>query len=400
MSLSRLRVLVVTKIFPNAEEPLSSPFNRQQFAALGRRCDVEVLATIPWFPGARIFRRWSAAGRLTGVPARDVIDCLAVRHPRFLFLPRVGHALAGALYAASLAPLVLASYRSVDVVLGSWAYPDGVAAVALAAMLGVPSVVKLHGSDLNVVAAMAGPRLNLRWALPRAARVVAVSRALAEAAERLGVSPARIEVVGNGVDPDLFHPADRARARAELGLPSDGKLLLYVGRLERGKGVLDLLSAFARMAPAHPDFRLALVGEGAAGDECRRRAAMLGAQVLVAGARPLAEVPRWMAASDLVTLPSWNEGSPNAVLEALSCGRPVVASRVGGVPELIDSPSLGELVPARDPAALAEALVRVAHGHFPAADIAARARGSWDESADRLHDVLRRAAGERPRVSA
>src|SRR5215471_16974608 len=93
-----MRVLVVSKIFPNAVEPQSAPFNRQQLAALGRRCDVEVLATIPWFPGAGALARWTSAGRLTAVPPRDVIDDLPVRHPRVLYVPRFGHALSGALY--------------------------------------------------------------------------------------------------------------------------------------------------------------------------------------------------------------------------------------------------------------------------------------------------------------
>jgi glycosyltransferase involved in cell wall biosynthesis len=389
----RLRVLVITKIFPNALEPLSSPFNRQQFAALGRLCDVEVLASIPWFPGARALRRWSAAGRLTRVPREDTIDGLAVRHPRFLFVPRYGHALSGALYAASLLPSVFSRRGRIDVVLGSWAYPDGAAAVALGALLGVPVVIKLHGSDLNVVAKLAGPRENLRWALPRARRVVAVSRALGDEAVRLGARPERIAVVHNGVDGALFFPRDRAEARRELGL-SNQKRLLYVGRLERQKGVLDLLDAFARLAPARPDFALTLVGDGSARGECQTRAAAIGAQVQLIGARPLDEVPRFLAACDLLTLPSWNEGTPNVVLEALACGRKVVATRTGGIPDVIDSPRLGELVPVRDPAQLACALERVADGAYDGAEIAALgARGGWAESAARLLAVLTEAAG-------
>jgi len=92
-------------------------------------------------------------------------------------------------------------YRGrVDVLFGSWAYPDGFAAVVLASLLRVPSVIKLHGSDIDVVARLPGPRRRLQWALPRAARVVAVSRPLAEAAIALGASPDRVDVVRNGVD--------------------------------------------------------------------------------------------------------------------------------------------------------------------------------------------------------
>src|SRR6185503_6166198 len=137
-----MRVLIVTKIFPNRVEPLSSPFNRRQFVALSKLCDVEILATIPWFPGAFAFRRWSSAARLSAVPASDFIEGVSVRHPRYLLLPRIGHAVAGPLYAASLAASVLRYRGHTDVVLGSWAYPDGFAAVVLAELLGVPAVIK------------------------------------------------------------------------------------------------------------------------------------------------------------------------------------------------------------------------------------------------------------------
>src|SRR3954467_3874591 len=101
-----MKVLIITKIFPNSVEPLSSPFNRQQFSALSRLCEVEILGTIPWFPGASAFGRWSTAGRLSRVPAEERVDGLRVRHPRVAFLPKVGHAIAGPLYAASLATTV------------------------------------------------------------------------------------------------------------------------------------------------------------------------------------------------------------------------------------------------------------------------------------------------------
>lgn len=387
-----MRVLIVTKIFPNAADPLSSPFNRQQFAALGKLCEVEVLATIPWYPGASLLRRWSAAGRMTAVPMSDYIDGLPVKHPRTLFLPRYGHSFSAALYAASLLPYVPAYRGKVDVVLGSWAYPDGVAAIALGAMLGVPSVVKLHGSDINVVSKMSGPRRNLMWALPRARRVVAVSRALADEAVSLGVARERVALVQNGVDETLFHPRDPWEARAALGLSPDGRRIVYVGRLEKTKGALDLLQAFATLAPHHPDLSLTLIGDGSGRAECEALVERIGPQVTLAGARPLPEVPLWMGAADVITLPSWNEGTPNVILEALACGRPVVGTRVGGIPDLITAPSLGELVPARDPAALASALERVAFGSYDAQGISRLgARGGWAESAAKLHRVLEEA---------
>ena len=108
-----MRVVAVTRLFPNPLEPLWCPFNKQQFAALGRLCDVEVLGVIPWFPGARAARRWSAAGKLVDVPAHEVVDGLRVAHPRYLLAPKLPSASA-TLYAASLrasssSPLIASS---------------------------------------------------------------------------------------------------------------------------------------------------------------------------------------------------------------------------------------------------------------------------------------------------
>ena len=388
-----MRVLIVTKIFPNRLEPFSSPFNRRQFAALARLCDVEVLATIPWFPGAAAFGRWSSAGRLAAVPQQERIDGLWVGHPRFAFVPKVGHAIAGLLYAASLARAVLARRGRVDVVLGSWAYPDGFAAVLLADLLGVPAVIKLHGSDMNVVARWRGPRRCLEWAMPRAARVVAVSRQLAAAAAALGAAPDRIDVVPNGVDRQTFKPSDRADARAQLGLTPHGKVVLFVGHLTEPKGAGDLIRAVQLAAGQVVDVSLVMVGDGAGAASCRALASNLGERVVFAGAQPQERIPLWLAACDVLALPSWNEGMPNVVLEALACGRAVVATNVGGIPDVLSGPP-HELVAPRDPGALAQALARALRSDYEPRLIAERlARPDWDGSARLLHQSLLSAVG-------
>ena len=295
-----MRVLVVTRQFPNARDPSFSSFNRQQFAALGKRCEVEVLATVPWFPGVRLFARWSAAGRMVDVPRQERIDGLAVAHPRYLYVPRIARLAGGALYAASLAGEVRRRRGRHDVVLGSWAFPDGVAAVALARILGVPAVVKVHGSDMNVLARNPSIAVNLRWALPRARRVVAVSRPLGDVVASFGVPSERIDIVPNGVDTALFHPSDRGAARAELGHGGDEcPWLLYVGRLEESKGVLDLIEAFEVLARRRSDVRLAIVGNGSLRRACERAShGPLAGRILLAGPQPFERIPLWMAACD------------------------------------------------------------------------------------------------------
>ena len=389
LSQSPLRVLVVTELFPNAIAPTFAIYNRLQMAALGRICEVDVRAVIPWFPGARWFKDTSPAGRFADVPAEEQIDGLRVRHPRFFFIPKIGRPLSPALYAASLWPQVRELRGQIDVILGCWAFPDGVAAIILAKLLGVAVAVKVHGSDLNVVPKDRSLRRVLSWGLPHANRLIAVSRPLGERAIELGVARDRVEVVSNGIDREIFKPQDRAQARRDLQLDADKRWILYVGRLDPAKGVLDLLEAFARLAPAHPDLRLALVGDGPAMEACRQAASTLEGRITLPGSLDMPTVARWIAACDVLTLPSWNEGTPNVLLEAFACGRRVVSTRVGGIPDVVSSPRLGELVEARDVPALAEALARVAHQPYAPEELIAAAPYSWPDSAARLRDVLR-----------
>jgi teichuronic acid biosynthesis glycosyltransferase TuaC len=377
-----MRVLAITKIFPNAAEPLSAPFNRQQFAALADHCDLSVMATIPWFPGAGLLGKWSTAGKLAAVPRRETIDGIDVTHPRTLFIPKGAFATWGPLYAASIAP-ALAPYRNkVDVVLGSWAYPDGFAAVIAAKLLGVPCVVKLHGSARRMTA----------WALPRAERVVAVSRPLADEAIALGCSPDRVKVVMNGVDAELFTPRDRAAARSELGLPA-GPLAVCVGNLKPEKGVLDLGRAWEAVLREVPDATLVVVGDGPLKGELEAVTRQHGERVRLIARQPLERIPLYLAAADILVLPSHSEGTPNVVLEALASGRRVVATTVGGVPDLITSSTLGTLVPPSEPAALATAIATALRLPYDAQEVARLgARGGWAASASALHAVLTEAA--------
>ncbi|HXU63936.1 MAG TPA: glycosyltransferase family 4 protein [Polyangia bacterium] len=390
-----MRVLVVTELYPNQISPTFAIYNGIQCAALSRLCEVDVRATVPWFPGARRFKDRSAAGQFADLPAEEEVRGVRVRHPRFLIIPKIGQPLSPLLYAASLWPHVRSLRGQVDVVLGCWAFPDGLAAIMLARLLGAAVAVKVHGSDLNVLPQDPKLRALIRWGLPHVDRLIAVSRPLGERAVELGVPRDRVRVVANGIDRDLFHPRDRVEARAKLGLPADGKLLLYIGRLDRAKGVNDLAEAFTRLAAAHPDLRLAIVGGGPEQTTCENLAAAHPGRVFATGALPMTQLPDWIAACDILTLPSWNEGTPNVLLEALASGRRVVATRVGGIPDVVSDPKLGELVEARDVPGLAAALARAAATPYDPQEMTVAAPYSWPESAARLRDVLDEAVAHR-----
>jgi glycosyltransferase involved in cell wall biosynthesis len=165
-----------------------------------------------------------------------------------------------------------------------------------------------------------------------------------------------------------------------LGLAEDAEMVLYVGRLVAEKGLRELLDAAGRLHGSRPRLQLALVGEGPLRTELQALASATGVPVHFAGAQPPAEVARWMAASNLVTLPSYSEGHPNVLVEALACGRPVVATPVGGIPEVVDASS-GLLVPVRDAAALATGLTQALQRDWDSSTLAARFSRSWQQVA-------------------
>jgi glycosyltransferase involved in cell wall biosynthesis len=279
------------------------------------------------------------------------------------------------------------------VVLGTWAYPDGCAAILAARAFGKPCVVKVHGTDINNIAKRPSARAVLRRVLPMADALVSVSAGLSDELEGLGVPRAKIHLVANGVDKAVFAPRDKRAARRALGVPESAPVVLFAGRLESGKGMAELLEAAAIVRARVPGFVLAVLGEGDWAARVAEAAAASNGGIVAPGVRPLKEVAEWLTACDVFTLPSWMEGTPNVVLEALASGRPVVATRVGGIPGVLPEPDAGRLVPAKDAGALADALVetlaRVRDGGFAPEKVAAFGPKSWGESAGALYEVLR-----------
>lgn len=384
-----MRVLALTTIFPHAENPRAAPYIRQQAVALSRLCRLDVLGVLPWFPAPRALRRFTYWGTdFSAVPREEVIDGLAVRHPRFFYVPRL-NALSAATYAASLLPLLAPLRADLDALYATWAYPDGAAALALGRLLGLPVVMQVIGSDVNRVAKYAAARRQLRWSLPRVGGVVAVSRPLADAMVELGAPADRVHVIPTGLDRSVFHVRSRSAARRALDQPEDAKLIVFVGRLYEAKGIIELLDAFEVLAARRPSYRLVVIGSGPAHAVCEERATRHGERLRLAGELDPERIAEWLAASDVLALPSHDEGTPNVVLEALGCGRKIVASNVGGIPALVSSPEQGQLVPPRAVPALTAALERVLDEPYDAERVAASVElFDWDENARRVLAVL------------
>jgi glycosyltransferase involved in cell wall biosynthesis len=222
--------------------------------------------------------------------------------------------------------------------------------------------------------------------------LVAVSGESKENTLKLETPKQRIRVIPNGADLQQFAPEDKRLSRSELGLPQDKRIIVYTSRLARAKGLSFLLTAFRNVLEHERDCLLVLVGDGDYRQHLALEIAELGLRdyVILTGRKPHTEVTKWMNAGDIVVLPSLTEGAPLPIYEALACGRPLVASRVGGIPEIITSDDYGLLVPPADSEALAEALIYGLHKEWNPKQIRDySARYSWGNVASQLIELYR-----------
>jgi glycosyltransferase involved in cell wall biosynthesis len=214
---------------------------------------------------------------------------------------------------------------------------------------------------------------------------VTVSEALRQGVLELGADPARVITLRNGVDLGRFRPGDRAAARARLGL--DGTVLLSVGNLLEIKGHHLVVEALRDL----PGATAVIAGDGPMRGSLARLAQELGVseRVRLLGNVPQEELVDLYNAADMLVLASSREGMPNVVLESLACGTPVVATAVGGIPELLDSPDAGRLLPQRSAAAIATAVRALLAGPPDRSRVAAHGgRFGWQPVIDGLAGVI------------
>jgi glycosyltransferase involved in cell wall biosynthesis len=349
-----MKVLTFSTLYPNAARPAHGVFVETRLRQLLASGEIQssVVAPVPWFPFTHpAFGAYAAQARAPRAETRNGIDVL---HPRFPVLPKIGMTLAPLLLYRAVRPLVerVRRERGFDLIDAHYFYPDGVAAAMLARVLDVPAVITARGSDVNLIAQYRFPRRMIRWAARQAAAVVTVSQALKDKLVALGVEHERIHVLRNGVDLELFHADDRDTLRAELGLRRP--TLLSVGNLLAFKGHGLVIEALSLV----PECELVIAGEGPdrAAFEALARQCGVSGRVRFVGSVNQQDLRRFYCAADALVLASSREGWPNVLLEAMACGTPVIATAVGGVPEIVTSPDAGAVVKERSAPALARAV--------------------------------------------
>ena len=383
-----MKVAVVTHYFPTSAMPWQGHSAYQTLRELTKMCDLHVFCSVAEYPKLLKPKSPHKAVDLAWRPAE-----VKVTYIPYTALPVISRSLNGYSIARNVLPHVRAF--DPDVILNYVIYPQGLAAVIIGEKLHVPTVLTAIGSDLNRIADPLCGMLT-RQTLRRADFVTTVSHDLCLTARRMGAHPGSTRPKLNGCDTKVFYPRPRLAAREALGLDPESEIVVYVGRLDLRKGLMELVNAMALLRTRRPKAHCYLIGDGPAQAELEAAVAKqrLGDVITFVPPRMSAEVAVWMGASNLVTLPSYNEGCPNVVIEALSSGRPVVATRVGGIPELMDERT-GRLVPKQDVPALAKALEQVLDAPWNAEYISKLHGRSWTDVARDLLGIFQELIGRR-----
>lgn len=398
---------MLTSSYPKFPGDVTAPFIEsiaRGVVARGHRVDV----VLPYHPelrrgnaeGVRFFPyayapsdAWSRWGYAQSLEA-DV----RVRKGMYLLAPLVALALRSRLSERLLA-------ERYDVVHAHWVVPNAALVTDIVQDHRVAFVVSLHGSDAFVAERLWPARVLARQAFAAAGAVTACSGDLQRRAIRLGALPERTRTVPYGVDVAAFAPDGDARhgaaIRARLGVAEDALLILAFGRLVEKKGFRYLIEAAAALKSAA---RVVIAGEGDLRGELEALARDTNAPVTFCGALPREAMAAALATADVAVVPSVVDragnvdGLPNALLEALAAGRPIVASRIAGIPDVIEDDRNGLLVPGQDSAALASALSRLLCETATRERLASAARKtaltqlSWDAAAQAFEECYVQAA--------
>lgn len=382
-----MRVLIIAKDFPAPGQPRDGIFvlrQAQALAELGH--EIRVVRIVPhappWTPKWRSYRAIPDRYTIEGIPVDSI---RAFFPPRMLAMEYLPLQVDGALrrIVENFAPHVLHAHFLI---------PSG----QLAVRQGLPTIVTAHGSDAYDWAwRRPGLRRAAAEAISRAGAVVAVSRFIERRVRDLAERDVR--VVYNGADERVFGPSTRTAARESLGIAPDRFVVVFTGGEAPGKGLRDLIEAAARVA--EPRLLLLVTGLATPFDSLRAEIASAGIEAQLFGIVEQRQIAQLLSAADLFALPSYREGLPASICEAMLSARPILATPVGGIPEVAVDGVHGYLVAPGDISSLAQRLRELAGDPGARARMGeaaydfAREHLTWRVNARRYDELYRSALG-------
>lgn len=384
--MAKPRVLILSEFYPHAAQPYAGMFVQEQIAHFQNSEVIAVIAPAMRYPPLPRYRQLRAVPPATGTPREA--NHPVVRVPVHYF-PIVAESYACMEFYCRALSAIEQHQFEFDLIHAHWAYRSGFVAGKLAQKFAKPFVLTVQGSDIHTWLFERRKRAKILAALRTANAIITLNESLQKTILAEGVAKDKLHIIPQGLASEACKPASINMNNLRPATAESSFVYTCIANHYRVKGVDILLQAFAR---ADKKINLLLVGSGPETAALKSLAQRLGlgARVTFAGAQPPESIPNWIHAADAVVIPSRNEGGPAVLLQAMACGKPVVATAVGMVPAVITDERLGLIVPVDDAQALAAALERVRIMRWNASHIREQALPfSWQNLSVRIEDVYR-----------
>jgi teichuronic acid biosynthesis glycosyltransferase TuaC len=386
-----MKILSISHMFPNQINPNYGVFVKERIKYISKQLNLITVAPLPYFPANHFFEKYSGLNR---VEKKENYDSLQVYHPKYFCIPKYLKFLDGYFYFYSLNNFIdnILNTFDADLLDLHWVYPDAFAGLNWARRHKKKIVVTIRGNESICYFEKSLRKKMLINTLKCVDHIISVSSDLKQKiVEKYGIDENAVTVIPNGIDDCKFYAINKEKARRKNGLELDKQYVLSLCRLSEEKGLEYLLRAFSRIK--RDNNILLMVGDGPLEKRLKDLSQKLNIsnRVKFIGAVSHDETIWWYNAADVYCLPSLWEGCPNVIIESLACGTPVVATQVGGIPDLIPDKKFGYLVPPGNDGELADALSKALVNDWERTEIARfGASNTWQNVADSVIKVFKR----------
>jgi len=399
----KIKVLILTHTFPTKYNPIAAIFLLNQLEELKKFCDIRIIFPHAYVPKIKIFNPYQ---RFSKIPLKERIKGISIYHPKYLMIPRI---LFGIIWKTGFLNLYLfiesyfsffASKKLAYDIMKKWnpdiihihgAGGEGLLGVKLKNEFHKPLLVTVYGEDITRYSKQIPYKYLAKSTLKNSDVIICQSKFLENEIKQMEISNKKFFIIPMGVNIKNFKFRNKNQARYKLNLPKNKKIILFVGGLIPRKGVEYLIRAVKIILKRDKNILCCIVGGGNLEKHLKKLTSdlKLDEYVRFFGKKINEEVAEYMNACDLFVLPSLNEGLPVVLCEALACGKPIVATRVAGTPELMND-DVGYLVKPKDVKDLAEKIILALNKKWGREKLLKRSRDfSVDNSAEKLSNIYR-----------
>lgn len=338
MSAADKRFLIITNLYPVPWGENRASFNKQQFEFIEQLYPVNIILLLTW-------TEWL-------VHRTECVSDSKIKYCPYFYIPKIGRRLVPFFQLLSLLFFIpWIKKQQATALISAWGFPDAVASSMLNSFLKLPFFVKVHGTDINENIQFDARKKQMFHWLNKAKAIFCPSQALVNSLESIGITNNKATVNYNGVNKEIFYPSTQNSAKSQH--------LVFVGSLIASKGVNELLLAFVEAKKQCPKLQLDILGEGPLKGSLMKKVNEydLHDSIRLHGSVSLEKVAEYIRGAYALVLPSYREGVPNVLLESFASGTPIIATSVGGIPEVVNN-SVGLLVDSKNVSQLTQAIIK------------------------------------------